>query len=350
MKPWDPYCILLLTSFAAAVISCSVNTPTAPITSTGTPPQRLFSSDSFWNRPVPSDAVCANIQDMLVNNPGHTITKLYLETITILTADSRAPLVDLKLGSGWAYPARSTPTGSVLAQFRLAADAGVAETTYTGNGHFGIFEPSTGTLYQGIALWRSSGSGTMLTHHFLAQFNVNGISDYGSNGYRGAGFSGLGGMIRKGEINSRIGHALAVLVDARCLYSGRYFTWPASKADDNATNTITGYLGSNPNYMMGSFLIIPNSVNLNAYTWKTMQGKVIATCAQEYGFYVSDDNATTNAFAFAMDYQANADIGLIVNQVTGAQTIDPAKLNYYSFFDDVCQILTLLQAVTNNHP
>ena len=345
--------IIDILSVGAAIVmlwSCSALDPNSSVAQNNATPIRLFANDSFWNRPVPSDAAYADIQDMLVNNPGHTISRLYLETITVLTVDTSAPTVDLKLGSGWSYPERSNPTGGVLAQFRLSADAGVAETTRNGNGHFGIYDPASGTVYQGIALWRSPGSSTMLTLQFLSKFNVNASTDHGSGGYRGAGFSALGGMIRKGEINSRIGHALAVLVDARGLYKNSYFTWPASKADDNATNTVTGYLGTNMSYMMGSLLVIPSTVDVNSINWKTMQGKVIALCAQEYGFYVSDDNATTNAFAFAMDYQACGDIGLTVNQVTGAQTVDPAKLDYNSFFDDVMRILTMLKAVTNNHP
>lgn len=357
---------ILSLAWFAAFAACSANHPLGTSVTSGTTGAsstntaasssspsawQFFASSSIWNRPVPSDAVYAEIQDALLGDPSQPVNRLYMESITVLTVSSSAPLVDLKLGSGWAYPDRATPTGGVLAQFHLSSESGVSESTRTGNGHFAVFDPGTSTLYQGIALWRDPGSSTILSHHYFPSKNVGAYSDMGTNGYRGGGISALGGMILPGEINTGIRHALAVLVNARKLYGvAPYFVWPANKADTAAPDPVNGYHGTNSANPMGSLLVIPQSVSLSSYAWKTVPGRMIAQAARDYGLYVADDNATTNAFAFAMIGSAFSEIGLSMNTTNGAQTMNPAILNYGDFFSDTIQTLTLLKAVVNNHP
>ena len=338
--------LIILPVFFSTLVSCK----TEVIIPVERNYKQIFSDSSFWNRPIMPDAQYSDIQDVLMNIPEQAPTRLFMETVAFLIVNPTAPLVNIKSSQGFEYPFRTQEKGSTMAQFHLESDAGVTECNAKGNGHFGIYDTNTGTIYQGCAMWRNQGSNTLLSAHVSDRFNTNITSGDGTKGYRAAGFSALGGVLLSGEMNNGIKHCLSVLVNARQLYANQFFTWPATSADGHAPDPVTGYQGTNPNYKMGSLLAIPKSVNLNQYSWKTMQGRIFADCAQSFGYYVCDDIGTLDSFGFVLDYSANDDIGLVTDKYTGFQKIDASKLKYDAFWTDIHQILTLLKSVSNNHP
>ena len=240
--------LIILPVFFSTLVSCK----TEVIIPVERNYKQIFSDSSFWNRPIMPDAQYSDIQDVLMNIPEQAPTRLFMETVAFLIVNPTAPLVNIKSSQGFEYPFRTQEKGSTMAQFHLESDAGVTECNAKGNGHFGIYDTNTGTIYQGCAMWRNQGSNTLLSAHVSDRFNTNITSGDGTKGYRAAGFSALGGVLLSGEMNNGIKHCLSVLVNARQLYANQFFTWPATSADGHAPDPVTGYQGTNPNYKMGT--------------------------------------------------------------------------------------------------
>ena len=97
----------------------------------------------------------------------------------------------------------------------------------------------------------------------------------------------IGGLIRKGELGSRIPHALAVGVRRTAMNrntpNGRGFVWPASAADRGWETTY----GTSGNLHMGSLLAIPASIDVGTLGLSAAAQRV-AKAAQDHGVYVVD--------------------------------------------------------------
>jgi len=133
-----------------------------------------------------------------------------------------------------------------------------------------------------------------------------------------AGTSGLGGMIRKGELTqgtanlqSGIRHALQGVIYSQMLNrnapGGRAFVWPASSADTRALQGI-GYTTSGILYM-GSLLAIPPWVNLDQLGITDPQAMEVARALQDYGVYIVDTGGVgLDRLVIRIDPQAADDI------------------------------------------
>ncbi len=314
-------------------------------------PRRPFARGSIWRRKIPAGATYTSVADALTADPALAPHRAGVDLVTRCTGDPAAPLVNVERSQGWTYPARATSTNQVLYRRHLAPDA-CTDVSWNrqGNGLSVLLDPTTGRADLGIGGWRTSG-GPLLntapdgpTAHGLDVRGGTGLVGYG----RASGLPALGGLLLPGELNGHIRHPVAVVLPAAVLSSARHSVWPASSAD--ATAAIT-YRGPNRDLAMGTLLAIPRTVSVRAQPWETPQGRNLAVAARRYGFYVVDVLLAGGIVQFGTDTRAaRTDLGLRIDPVTGAQSVDPTKFDSPAFDRDVTRIVSLLRAVTSNRP
>jgi len=310
-----------------------------------------FAPTSIWNRTIPSTAVYTDVSDALWGSPENSPAQIYLDLITILYVDPHLTPVNIRLDNNWDYPYRTQPASGTLYQRKLGATAGVKESTTNSNGIVVIVDPLTGRTDEGGAMFRDQGSNDLLIFQDRPALHYNVFTGSGLyDGVRGSGMSGLGGVIRAGEINTVIPHAIAIMTSGRIYSKNTCYIWPATRCDSIAKDPTYGYKGPNNAYTLGTLLAIPSSINLSTIKLKTMQGYTIAIAAQKYGIYVVDSSAATgNRVGLSMDYQAAVtDLGLVQDPVTTYQSVDAKKIDGNAFQADIIAILHKVKAVVNN--
>lgn len=152
------------------------------------------------------------------------------------------------------------------------------------------------------------------------------------HGVRAYGGSAIAGLIRKGELGTRIPHALAVAVQRAAMNkntpNGMGYVWPASCRDENWKTTY----GSTGNVHMGTLLGLPPKEDRQALFLRERitdpRVQVIAAALQDYGAYVVD--ATSDNISF---YAEPAE--------TEAERIDT---------DQLAKLLPYLRVVANSDP
>jgi len=308
-------------------------------------PLQPFAPDSIWRREIAADATYVDISDVTAD-PEKAIDTVGLELVTLCSTDASAPLVNIERGNGWTPEQRAVTTGEVLYQRHLSPDA-CSDVTFNpiGNGLFVLFDPETGTADLGIGGYRVPGgpllnsAGDGRDAHGLDVFDGDGLIGYG----RASLLPALGGLLRAGELDNGIDHALAVNLPTGMLSKTQHFVWPARAADGTADIT---YQGNNPALAMGTLLAIPRTVDLDSLTWRTPQGRVLAEAAQRYGWYVVDVLLPAHKVQLGMDpVAARSDLGFGYDPATGHETVDPAKVDAVGLAADVAQIASLLRAV-----
>ena len=158
---------------------------------------------------------------------------------------------------------------------------------------------------------------------------------FGSTAIVAMGSSGLGGLIRPGELANGIPHALAFATGPRMwnrnASGGQGFVWPASTVDGDY-NT---YYGNTGNLFFGGLVAIPARVTLNGLGLQTPHGRVLAAALQKYGAYGRDSASpdTGPEIIFFMDYVAG---------LNGEFPGHPA------FLSDLDLIARQLEVVTNS--
>ncbi len=359
---------LLACACSGQVVSSSLND--------AEPFARPYAQDSIWNRTVPIDAQFADVQDSIWGDPDQVPTHLGVDLVSIHYTDPTQPVVNFRLTRGWNFPQRSWPRGETIFRRNLSPEAGTElQLPSTGNALYVIINPLNGLADEGVGAWRNAQPAVAVTARksgitrdklaslstdFLTLYDdellhgIDVVNGDGLRGPRGTGLSTLGGTVRLGEINTHIPHALAVMGSSRRYSRANPFMWPASRADSFAGNPIWGYLGTDVNYAMGTLLAIPPSVDVEAIEWNTPQGLVLAKNAQEFGWYIVDSGTGGwggHSFKFAMERNAAAlDFGLTIDPQTDDMEVDSALVDAVGLNLDVQQILTLVQAVTNNTP
>lgn len=308
-----------------------------------------FAPTSIWRRKIPVAATYTDVQDAIWGDPDQTPTQIGVDLIDILVEQPEAPLVNFRLNQGWSYPARATAQGGALFQRHLMEYAGT-DVRYpnTANAFICVINPATGVADEAAGAWREPGGDFLIFADYPQYHNhdiVNG--DGRTGGPRAATFQILGGCMRAEELNIGIPHALNIATICRRFSSTTHYRWPASAADSFASDPLIGYQGPNPAYTIGTLLAIPRSVDLAALNWYTTQGWNLATCAQEYGWYIGD---TSTPFGHSMVFawernSAYNDLGLGFNPATGSASVDSSKMDFNGLMRDIDQILHLVYAV-----
>mgnify|MGYP000750566178 CR=1 FL=1 len=140
-------------------------------------------------------------------------------------------------------------------------------------------------------------------------------------GERAYGGSALGGLIRTRELQQQlIPHALALAIPRSHLKLGP--VWPAIYEDAGANGT---YLGNAP---MGTFAVLPPSVDIDSLGLTSDTARVIAHALQDYGAYIVD--ATNGDASFTAEPSANDLLG--------------------DFWQDLSEVRSHLRCVDDNKP
>ena len=289
-------------------------------------------------------AVLVPVDDVL-GRDANRITSAFVDVVTLCSVDPAAPLVNVELDAGWTLPGRATSSGQVLYRRHLADDS-CTDVSWNPNGNalFVLYDPSTGTADLGVGGWRRAG-GPLLEHapdgrdaHGL-DVAGDGLVGYG----RASGLPALGGLIRPGELEHGIDHALAINLPVGVLSSAQHFVWPSRSA---AGASYANYQGTSPALAMGSLLAIPPSVDLLRLPWHTPQGRVLAAAAQRYGMYVVDALGAPHQVQLGISSDAaRTDLGLRFDATTGQPSFDAAVIDGNGLVADVALIMSLVQVV-----
>jgi hypothetical protein len=315
-------------------------------------PTQPFAVTSIWRRQIPLDAVYADVQNAIFGDVHAAPARIGTDLVTIGYTNDAMPLTNIEKSQDWNYPGRSESSGVLLYQRHLGADTcGCVNWKRNGNALFVLINPVTFIADIGVGGWRIF-EGPLLNvandgvpAHNIDVINGDGLGNYG----RGSGLPPLGGLIRLGELNAGINHAVSIAMISSRFSSANHFRWPAASADSYAE---FGYNGPDPNYTIGTLLAIPKTVDLNSLTWNTNQGLILAQAAQAYGFYIVDSSVNTgDLMNLAIEDQAaRFDLGLAVDPDTSFESVDPLLIDIVGFTQDVMQIMHQVQAVTSNSP
>jgi hypothetical protein len=146
-------------------------------------------------------------------------------------------------------------------------------------------------------------------------------SGIGTGGVRAYGGSGLGGLIRKGELNGALSyatapaaiqhaipHAVPIAVTRPLERNG--WVWPAI-SNDVAGKPDPEYVGVVP---MGQFVAIPPDVDVTKLGLQTPQGLELAFAMQQYGAYLVD---SSDNYSWYAETAAAGDVGQINDALNG---------------------------------
>ncbi|CAG7610536.1 hypothetical protein PAESOLCIP111_01253 [Paenibacillus solanacearum] len=213
-----------------------------------------------------------------------------------------------------------------------------------GNIHF-IDEHHTYVVETYSAVRKDDGN---LTVGGYARNYIDGPGVYDTwHGSRAYGGTAIGGVIRPGEFEKGIPHAIASAVHATALNkhgpNGKPYTWPAASQDAIWNEPLpTGYSDTG-NVYMGSLLAIPRSVNIGDIQVNgralSAKGRHFAQALQQFGTYIVAIGGNLNAdgkgkIIFPSDPAAQGEVS-------------PGLLR------EIDEIAKYLQVVTNNseqHP
>lgn len=309
-----------------------------------------FSANSIWKREIPTGNTYFDINDAIWGDPLQAPNRVSAELVTLCYVDESQPEVKFYKSEGWFYPERSRKEALVFYSRRLNDNSGTeVRFPNTGNGSFVIINTKNGIADEGSAGWREPGEDfiTFFDEPRLHNIDLNGE---GLKGTLGSGLPALGGLLRKGEFNSVINHSLAISTSSRRFSKDIYYVYPASQGDGFASNPIYGYLGNNQKYTMGTLLAIPYSINIDSISWETQQGYNFAIANQKYGWYIIDSSTGgVGGDLMKFSFERNAayyDLGLEINHSTNEVTVDPNKINFVGFQNDVNTIMQLVKATT----
>lgn len=237
-----------------------------------------FSADSPWNTPLGSGAV--------YDTPAGPCTR-----------DLRAPGYESWINAAeWSHPIYfAAPTdplvgiyvkGALKTRIRVPKEARPAlpqgEDT---DGHLHVIDPTRRLVDE---MWRARRrrDGALEAQGYSRNDLYGpGIEKGGERAYGG---SAIGGLIRKGELQRGIRHALGFAQPNHRQRHG--FVWPATNEDVYGKK---GYTGHVP---MGQLVALPPTLDLNSLGLSA-EGLSIARALQDYGAYNVDSSADFSLFA-----------------------------------------------------
>lgn len=334
------------------------------------------------------------------------------EPIAVIYENSSYPSTAIHKSAGFGNPARFTDSGAFDTPISVNIhpnDLRDFTRFYTSNAH-GLVVRSGANVGKGVVLYgttRSSYAGTVLVSSdasamdatsFQANTNLNtgafarlnpgGTTDIqkfdntGHYGRRGSGLSGIGGAIRRGELQNGINHPLALVMSGWLLSQEIPYRWPAWTMDSSADfgyfgnaadavwtalsssdRELAKYWGDNPYFCNGTRLAIPFYVDINKI--RTVDGVAltpealkVAEAAQNYGVYIVDQTpGITSSYIVAMDeYVSFDEIGYTCDSGSPAAPHSTYGLGAHRkefdgerFNAGIVAILKCLQIVENNY-
>ncbi|KAB8332984.1 hypothetical protein SD80_014000 [Scytonema tolypothrichoides VB-61278] len=238
-----------------------------------------FDAHSPWNMPIGSEA-----QFEPVSSPEWT-TQALKYGLQINTTNWSIPIFMAKPSD----PMRNiySTDYNKLAFEEHVPDVAVPDSSE--DGHLHIIDETHNYVIE--MLWAKRRADYDLEAPYPNKIDLKGLGVFDT--YHGScayGGSCTAGLIRKGELQNGIRHALRISITPAVLNkntpSGKPYVWPANWADDDGKGS--SYTGTG-NVYMGSLLAIPTDVNIEAIVGPP--GTPIyelARALQDYGAYVVD--------------------------------------------------------------
>jgi hypothetical protein len=263
-----------------------------------------FTTDSPWNYPIGSDAqyVTETSPTWDPSTGGYANIEYY--SIPTYVATTTDPLRRI-------YKRKSDGTLVLVGAFRIPDSAVAAQGT---DGHANVIDEAHSFVSEMYHFTRNANKDVITTGY--NKNDLKGPGWYSSwHGSVAAGFSGLGGVIRKGELTSGtegrgtgVRHALEAVISPsaynRNAPGGRCFVWPASACDGGTGPRYS----TSGNLYMGSLVAIPASVDITKLGIADPQALEVARAMQDYGIYLSDSGSTGSKMLIRIDPQAGSDI------------------------------------------
>jgi hypothetical protein len=275
-----------------------------------------FQSHSPWNTPLAKTATFAGRDTSCTRDLTDPTQTVYLSTRTWSHAVFIAKPTD-----PWAVvsydPAYKSRTG-YIATIRIPTNATPSPppADQGGDSRMYIIDP---THHYVDEMWRATKNpdGSWRTWYFKRNdLSSSGIGQGGTRPYRG---SGIGGLIRVGELTHGIHHALAIAAPT-AKFMPDAWVWPAI-----ATNaTPAQAFGS---LKMGQLAAIPSQIDVTKLGLSP-QGLVLAYAMQDYGVYLVETSENYGYYGDTPVYQE----------------LDNTAVNHH----DLPLLHDLLECVTNN--
>lgn len=262
--------------------------------------QRPFTKESIWNTPIGSDAIYidAELDEAFHQHFQSTevaCERTTTEAVVLYRERQKYPETEI-YESTWSN--RSDSIKKLNETLRFPADFLYNSTPRTGNvepNGAWAFMWSDGTLRSATIFGRCKLNGPLMLPPWAFQraraSRIDGDGLTNASGHGASGMSGLGGLLRIGELSSDqpITHPLKITWPAWAFaYYGddlKGFRWPARRADGYASQPEM-YLGKKKSLVMGSLLALKPDVEI-AKLPLTKVGKKLATAIQHYGVTLS---------------------------------------------------------------
>ncbi len=262
-----------------------------------------FSADSAWNTSVGDGLTLEDVTDPCTLALRSTEADAWINaeewSHPVYLADARDPWVDI------------TEEGSVVTSVRSPTTATPSLPAWPeGDAHLHLVDPA-GTLV--TELWEAHWESAGWTVSSEATVDLYGTG-VGSGGVRIYGGSAFAGLMRNGETETGIWHALAVSLPLDTL--SPTYTWPAATL---STTRESSMLGPIP---IGQHIALPPDVDESLVT--TPAGLAVLRALRDYGAYVVDHAGNFALYA----------------EPTMEAEIDPAR-------DDIETLVGLLRCSTN---
>jgi len=186
--------------------------------------------------------------------------------------------------------------GTAEYKWCLPLDTAPGATCYSGSGPYcpgdhqlHIIDPTKKfnvEMYQAVMIDGNITAGVAIANSLSEMGVFTTENQYLFHGNRAYGGTGLGGMIRVGEMKKGIRHALAISIPEQAMSknspNGKGWIWPATSRDDDVN------YGTSGNVYMGSLLAIPADADLSDVNPELMN---LAIALRDYGAYVVDRGA-----------------------------------------------------------
>ena len=293
-----------------------------------------FAETSIWNTPIGENAVLVNTT--LTNSQYIGIDAEYFIVTDSINSTKQAINIPTSWEVRWPGTEAWWQDSVWVPNNLIIADATEGSTP---NACATILLPCRDTIVQLEPTCRVVANSHIVGYRSEIDYSL--YSDGTSGSHYGSCLSAMGGSIRLGELTglAEIHHALKLNVWGSRLYYSSInpgFRWPALCSDNYAS---TGYLGSDPNLMMGTLLAIPRNISAAQLGITTQSAMKLLIALQNYGAYITDD-AGWDAYDWCMEVGVEEETQITLGEIL---TGDSGQ-----FFDDMQILLANMKIVNNN--
>lgn len=235
-----------------------------------------FTPGSAWNMPTGSGLTAADGSDACALGLRDDAVDAWVNaeewSHPILRAEEGDPVLSV------------SEEGVVIGQVQTPDDAQPAQPQYPdGDAHLHLVDPAGGTVTE---MWkaRAQDGGWEVDSLAVVDLYSSGI---GTDGVRIYGGSAIGGLIRMGEVDTGIWHALALALPVAVLEPR--FVWPATTLDTSREDDMVGHVP------VGQLVLLPAGTDEGIA--RTAAGRALVRALRDYGAYVVDHSSNFALYA-----------------------------------------------------